>query len=249
MPFLRFLLVFAALTRAAADPATPLVCYTDTFPPYVIRQGEAVSGIDVDMLRDVATKLGIKLEVRLMPWKRLEAELEKGAGSAIECAFSFSHTPDRETYLQFGKTPLHITAYTLFVRKELASKTTTLMDLYGSTIGVRRGFHLPDELQTAVKSGLVQIEETDQEEANFRKLNSGRLDAVLSNLDVGRYTLIRLGFGLKDIMPIQRPLTFLPTFLVFGGSKDQTALMARFDKALAQYQKSTAYRAVFDRYL
>ncbi len=244
----RFLAILCLLSLPAlgAQPAK-LACYSDTFPPYVMQDGDKVVGVDVDAVREAAASIGVQLEIRLLPWKRLEAELSKGAASTVQCAFSFSRTPERDAYLLFGQEPLHVTAYTLFVHAEHQARLAAFPRGGSAIVGVRRGFKLPATLESARQEGRAFIEEVDVEQSNFLKLARLRLDFALSNLDVGRYTIRQL--KLTHIVPQSEPLSMLPTYLVFSRGHGLAQLMPQLDQALAKLRQSGRYQAIYDHYM
>ena len=223
----------AGVPAAAADgwPAR-LVCHDDVFVPYFMQNGGAVSGINVDILTEAAHRVGIAIEFRVTPWRRLESELARKS-DAIDCAFALSRTPQREAYLEFGKVPMQPTEYALFVRAD--SGISQLDDLAGKTIGARAGFRLPDEIKAGAEAKRWRVEEVSSDSADFQKLALKRVDAVLADSFVGRYTMHQLGAsGIKRLEP---PLSRFDTYLVFRKSAYSAALAAAFDRAFLQMRQ------------
>ena len=101
-----------------ALPAS-LVCHDDVFIPYFMQNDGRIEGLNVDVLREAASRIGIAIAFRATPWRRLESELAKPDG-AVDCAFAMSRTARREQYLEFGKVALQPTEYALFVRQGVA---------------------------------------------------------------------------------------------------------------------------------
>lgn len=248
-----------AIARMAAVPApapTPasealparLVCHDDVFVPYFMLNQGHIEGLNVDILREVATRLGIAIEFRVLPWRRLENELAKPQGS-VDCAFAMSRTPQREQYLEFGKVPLQPTEYALFVRQPegTAAGVTKLDDLAGKVIGVRAGFRLPEAIATGAAQGRWTLAEVPTDTANFQKLALRRIDAVLANSSVGLYTLKQL--KLSDIRRLTPPLTRFDTYIVFRKNASSPALAAAFDRELKRMRQDGTFARISAAYL
>src|SRR5450830_1200408 len=251
-----------AMAKMAAVPApvpTPvsealparLVCHDDIFVPYVMLNQGHIEGLNVDILREAATRLGIAIEFRVMPWRRLENELAKPQGS-VDCAFAMSRTPQREQYLEFGKTPLQPTEYALFVRQPettaaAAPAVTKLDDLAGKVIGVRAGFRLPEAIATGAAQGRWTLAEVPTDTANFQKLALRRIDAVLADSSVGLYTLKQL--KLADIRRLVPPLVRFDTYLVFRKNAASPALAAAFDRELKRMRQDGTFAHISAAYL
>ena len=244
-------LVLPALAVAAAPasdelPAS-LVCHDDVFVPYFMQNDGRIEGLNVDMLREAASRLGISISFAAMPWRRLETELAKPGGS-VDCAFAMSRTPQREQYLEFGKVPLQPTEYALFVRQaDGARPVVHLDDLAGKVIGVRAGFRLPDEIADGVASGRWKIAEVQTDTANFQKLALRRIDAVLADSYVGLYTLRQL--KLSGIARLAPPLSRFDTFIVFRRSAHSAALAAAFDRIFRRMRQDGTFARISSAYV
>src|SRR5450830_920994 len=248
-----------AMAKMAAVPApvpTPvsealparLVCHDDIFVPYVMLNQGHIEGLNVDILREAATRLGIAIEFRVMPWRRLENELAQPQGS-VDCAFAMSRTPQREQYLEFGKVPLQPTEYALFVRQPEGKPATVtkLDDLAGKVIGVRAGFRLPDAIAIGAAQGRWTLAEVPTDTANFQKLALRRIDAVLADSSAGLYTLKQL--KLSNIRRLAPPLARFDTYLVFRKNAASPALAAAFDRELKRMRQDGTFARISAAYL
>lgn len=223
----------AATVPLAAALPPHLVCYDDVFVPYFMQTDGQVHGLNVDVMREAARRVGISIEFRVMPWRRLEVELERKDGG-VDCAFAMSRTPRREAYLEFGKVALQPTEYALFVRDDTPA-IASLDDLDGKIIGVRAGFRLPERVKAGLAGQRWAIEEVGSDLASFQKLALKRVDAVLSDGVVGQYTLRQLGAqGIRRLAP---PLARFDTYLVFRKGAAGKSLSQAFDAALKRMQQ------------
>ncbi|WP_312435276.1 transporter substrate-binding domain-containing protein [Janthinobacterium sp.] len=224
-----------------------LACHDDIFVPYFMQNDGRIEGLNVDMLREAASRLGIAISFTAMPWRRLETELAKPGGS-VDCAFAMSRTPQREQYLEFGKVPLQPTEYALFVRQGDGAKPFShLDDMAGKVIGVRAGFRLPDEIADGVASGRWKIAEVQSDAANFQKLALRRIDAVLADSYVGLYTVRQL--KLAGIARLAPPLSRFDTYIVFRKSAHSAALAAAFDRVFRRMRQDGTFARISSAYV
>lgn len=246
---LRALASAAPAPAAIASDALPasLVCHDDVFIPYFMQNDGRIEGLNVDVLREAASRIGIAIAFRATPWRRLESELAKPDG-AVECAFAMSRTARREQYLEFGKVALQPTEYALFVRQgEAMPSPARLEDMAGKVIGVRAGFRLPDEIVAGAASGRWSVAEVPSDAANFQKLALHRVDAVLADSYVGLYTLRQL--KLQGIVRVTPPVMRFDTYLVFRKSSHSAALAAAFDRAFARMRQDGTFARLTSSYL
>ena len=239
-------LVAGTLALPSRGEVKELVCYSDTFAPFVIAKGEDIRGIDVDTIAEAGKRVGIKVQFKILPWVRLEREIALGAESNVDCAFAYTLTPARQAYMDFTSIPVKLTELVLFTRRGSFDTFQGFDMLKGKSIGVRRGFKIPAALSTLVDQGSIKLEEVNEDTQNFEKLKRGRLDAVLSNLEVGEATLKQLGAA--DVMVLAPPVLITPTYLVFNKAKKLSALAPLFDKGIRSVVTDGTYRKIKAQY-
>lgn len=233
----------ARLSHALQD--APLTCYSTAFEPFVIHQADGhISGIDVDVIAEIAARTGLNIRIGLKPWLRLEQDFHEG--NAVGCGFAYSRTAERLAYMQFTQVPLHTTEYVLFYRRDRLPEFSGLDSMRGRTIAVNRGFRRPAAFDEALAAGQFKLFEVTKDRQSMQMLERGRIDAVLANLDVGRYLIKQL--GLSEQIVAGPPLSSMPTFLVFSLDPQYTAYVPRFDQALRQVIADGTYQRIFERY-
>lgn len=244
----RFLLPLAAwLLATAAWAAEPpaLTCYSTAFEPFVIEQADGrIDGIDVEVIRELAVRIGQPIDIRLMPWLRLEQAFR--SGQRVACGFSYSRTDERQAYLQYTQVPLHTTQYVLFYRRSVLGDWRGLASLAGRTVAVNRGFRRPPAFDQALRDGQFRLFEVTQDSQSLQMLQRGRIDAVLANADVGHYLIRKL--QLDADISASPPLESMPTFLVFARQPQYAELAQRVDAALAQMLADGSYQRILARY-
>lgn len=239
-------LMILAVTISHGAHAHPkqLTCKSTVYEPFVIEDSDgSIRGLDVDVVREIGRRLGIRIHFAIVPWRRLEERLADGLE---DCVFAYFRTPERLHYARYMGIPLHITRYSLFAKPALAAKIHDISDLKGMTIGFNQGFQLPQRFAEERKEGLFRTVTVREDEQSFRMLNLGRLDMVLTNEDVGRYISHRLHL---DIQPINPPLTIRPAYLVLSTKPSFKPLKQQFDRALWQILVDGTYRKLCQHYL
>lgn len=56
---------------------------TDAWAPYVYEEDGQAAGLDYELTREVLQRLGVKLDLQFLPWKRCLLELEQGNADGI----------------------------------------------------------------------------------------------------------------------------------------------------------------------
>ena len=247
--FPQFLAIALALITGAALAAPRLQVGTDeSLPPFsFVRDGQAV-GIDVDMLRTAATRLGLNLDIVPLPWKRVLALTENGE---LPLAMPLFRTAQRETFAKFTG-PVHVSQSGLFVKKGREFPFASIDDLAGKRLGINRGFVFQDDLDRAIREGKIVTEEVGTIDQNLRKLLAERIDAFAVNVVSARYVLRG--------SPMEAQLTVLPhllnnhrpAFLVISRVAripERDRLAADLQSTLEELHRDGTYQRIVERYL
>jgi polar amino acid transport system substrate-binding protein len=231
LPVLRNLLLavwwgFAGCGSALAQTIT--IAFEE-WPPYEHTvKGEAV-GIDVDVVREAAKRVGINVLFTSLPWARALIQVNTGKVDAI---FSISKTPERMRLLDFADTHLSVERKVFFTNKNSPLVITKFGDLNGKKLGLVRGNNYGDKL--AAQTGFERYEASSQE-LLLRMLAANRFDAAITSDLVGYCTARTL--GLTDHF-VQSPLVVTESnlYIAFSKSKGTAAKhwANEFGKVLSQ---------------
>jgi len=167
---------------------------TQDFAPFNYEVNGVVAGPAADIIRKVCGDMKIDCSLRLLPWRRAQEEVRNGTAHGM---FVIGWNEERAKTLYFSPALLN-TEYGFFVRDDSPLDFKQNSDIKGYTVGV----YGPSNTATSLAKIKAEIKEltidmTPDDEAAFRKLAVGRVDAVFSNRDVG-YDLIRK-LGLKNL--------------------------------------------------
>jgi polar amino acid transport system substrate-binding protein len=159
----------------------------DSFPPMGFRdENNNIVGYDIDLAREVATRLGVELVCQPIDWAAKEQELNTGN---IDCIWNgFTMTPEREEMLNFTK-PYLDNAQVVIVRGDAG--ITTLADLAGKNIGLQAGSSAADALDSnaSFKASLNEVVEFKDNLTAFMDLEIGGVDGVVVDIVVGSYSI------------------------------------------------------------
>lgn len=113
-----------------------LVVATDaTWPPWEWVSGGRVVGWDIDIAREIASSLGVQLEVRDLKWP---GPLESVRAGLVDLAISaITWTPEREEVMEFSM-PYYQESIVVMVPTSRGD-IRGVQDLYGKTVGVQVG--------------------------------------------------------------------------------------------------------------
>ncbi len=183
--FLRSLFLISLFSTAAFAKTMTFNISKNGFPPYTIKNsGEAVSGIFVEVIQQIAQSYGHDIEVISLPRKRVtsmmlneQVDLTVAAIEWIKNADDFIFTDgildSRDVLFSLRKDPL------LFSKLE---------DLYGNSLSTHLGYYYPF-LNAAFVSQKILRRDALSFESMFKLALSNRTDAVVMNRDVGLWMI------------------------------------------------------------
>ena len=159
--------------RAQSPPLT--LATVDNFPPFSYMDKGRLTGIDVELIHEMARRLDISVRIQAYPWARVMSSVKRGE---VDGAFAAFDTQERQRFcLYVGM--LHAEEFYLFARKDNEFPYAQISDLYGKRVGIDRGVFVSDAFEQAVAAGRIAREEVnDMGMINIRKLNAGRIDTA-----------------------------------------------------------------------
>ncbi len=163
----------------------------DSFPPMGYRNDDnQIVGYDIDLAREVARRLGVKLVPQPIDWNAKEQELNTGK---IDCIWNgFTITEERAKAMLFSK-PYLRNAQVVVVKQ--GSPYTTLASLKGRKVGLQAGSSAADALAAAkdFKASLKQVVEFKDNLTALMDLEAKGVDAVVMDLILANDNIKRSG--------------------------------------------------------
>lgn len=187
----RCLLAVLLAGLAMAEPATarPLIfAFGDhnEAPFAVVEAGQLKGGFALEFGRALAARLGREVAFRFVPRNRITAEITAGSVDAY-ClaaqAYYPAFGPDQFTQSFFTDQDIVLLSARLPGPADLSS----LED--GARVGAVLGFIYPPAMETLFAAGKAERIDARNVDGNLRKLQGGRLDAVILPLATWRLAL------------------------------------------------------------
>ncbi|MEG0997792.1 MAG: transporter substrate-binding domain-containing protein [Clostridiales bacterium] len=158
-----------------------------SFPPmgYMDKDNKVV-GFDVDLAKEVAKRMNVKLELKPIEWDAKEMELN---GGNIDCIWNGMSITDERIASMFIAKPYLANAQIVIVAKD--SGTTDLAGMKDKIVGLQKSSSAKDALDANkdVASSVKEVKEYDNNLNAYLDLQAGRIDCFVVDKVVGEYIL------------------------------------------------------------
>ena len=210
------------------------VCTNPPYEPFEYEEDGEVVGLDMDIVNEVATDLGVELEIKITPFEGIQSGADLDSGNCDIVASGITITEEREAKMDFSD-PYFDADQGLLVPAD--SDVASLEDLEGLTVGVQTA---TTGATFAADNGLNIVEFEDlglQVEA----LRGGTVDAVINDIAV-------LGPFASDDFTVA---TTFPTGEQYGlGIKTgNTALLDAVNATLERIAADGTYEEIYTKYI
>jgi polar amino acid transport system substrate-binding protein len=177
------------VANAAKAPAglvssgTLSVCSDTPYEPFEFKDASGKdTGYDMDLLRAIGSRAGLKLAVKDLPFDGILGSM--AAGDCDVVGSSVTITPERAKQVDFSA-PYFDADQSLLVKTDKASELSSLAKLTGKTIGVQSG--TTGETYAKGHAQGATIKGFEDSDGLFAAIESGSIDAILQDLPVNAY--------------------------------------------------------------
>lgn len=235
--------------RFAAVPphhVSHLTCGTNEFPPftYADARGNA-AGIEVEVMEEVARRLGLTIDVTILPWPRMLSMMRSGE---LDCMFAAFHTEERASYMQFTQIPIHVSRLAIYTHRAGVFPLTRLEDLRGRRIGLIRDFQTVPALDDALARGdFAEVTIGTSFRQLFDQLAARRIDVVIVNHHVAENILAEM--GAHDIIELPYALSSNSAFVTFTRQRSFATLIPKINYALFEIIADGTYARLFGAHI
>jgi polar amino acid transport system substrate-binding protein len=178
------------IPEAAAAPAagyldeikargTLIVGTSADYPPYEsVDEAGAFIGFDMDLIREIGTRMGLQVEIKDMAFDALVAAVQEKKVDAVIAAMQYS--PERDEKVDFS-IPYHFQKDAFIVAGDSAIEMAGPMDAAGLSIGVQTGT-LQEQwvMDNLVTPGLM----TEDQLFRYERVDQGALDVSAGRVDI-----------------------------------------------------------------
>lgn len=225
-----------AETTAAEGAGSKLIMVTNAeFPPYEYHENDAIVGIDADIAKAIADKLGMELEIQDMAFDSLIPALQSGKADFVAAGMTVSE--DRLKNVDFTET--YAQAAQVIIVKD-GSAVASPDDLTGKKIGVQTG-----------TTGDIYAD--DIEEAEVQRFNKGmeavmaltqdKLDAVIIDREPAK-VFVKENEGLKILDE-----AFTEEEYAIAVKKGNKELLDKMNAAIKELKDSGELQKIVDKYI
>ena len=169
------------------DKGTLILGLDENFPPmgYRDESGEIV-GFDIDLAKEVATRLGVELVIQPIDWAAKEMELQNKNIDVIWNGMSV--TEERTANMNLSK-PYLANRQIIIVPE--GSDIKTKADLAGKKVAIQAGSSALDAVNADAATAAIigELVEFADNNSAFLDLKAGRVDAFVVDETYGRYLI------------------------------------------------------------
>ncbi len=229
----------AQVSRAAE---TIIVGLSTGYPPYYYKENGEFTGICVDIVKKVAGIMGLEIQFREYPWKRLLTTAEKGQ---IDMIMPLYRTVKREKYLYFDNL-------------EIARETNSFFVKRGSNIKFDGNFNTLREH----KLGVIAEYSYGKNFDSYTGFNTVVTQNEQHLMDMFQHARFEVGIGnervilyyakqhnLADQLEFLKPhVTDDMLYLGFAKKRENGELHINFSAALQEFKQTKAYQDLLSSY-
>lgn len=227
------------LLQHVKDAGVLKVGVMGTYQPYnFINEDKEMDGFDVDIAKEIAKGLDVKVEFVSQEFSGMVAGLQTGKFDMV--ASQMTITDDRKKEMLFSDP--YITNEVKVIVTEDNTEITSVNDFAGKDIGVGLGTndetYLRNELMPEV--GEFNIRTYDDVITSLKDLDAGRIDATINNMYALRPIIEANGFKIKAVgEPVKSDQAGVAVKL------GNEAFIEEVDKILADIKADGTYDEIF----
>ena len=205
------------------------------FPPYEFYENQKIVGIDAEIARAIADKLGMELVIEDMLFDSIIPALISGKADIGVAGMTV--TEDRLENIDFSEP--YVQASQAIIVKVGEDKVKSAEDLEGKTIGVQLG-----------TTGDIYVADVTENVERFNKgfeavqsLAQGKIDAVVIDDQVAK----ALAAGNDQVEVLDESFTDEEYAIAF--KKGNEDLVKKVNKALAELKEDGTLQSIIDKYI
>ena len=212
-------------------PTKIVIGLDDSFPPMGFRdENNQIVGVDIDLAKEAAKRAGMEIEFKPIDWSSKEAELKFHNIDALWNGLTI--TPEREKNMIFSDP--YMNDKELIVVKADNTSITGKDSLADKVVGVQQASAGEKALQDDPNSSQIKEVKTYEDYvACFNDLELGRIDAIVADGVIARYTMTKKPGAYKII----EGTDYGADVFAVGFRKEDTALRDKFNQILIDMKK------------
>ncbi len=213
-----------------------------TYAPYnFLNDNKEIDGFDADIAKEVAKRLGVKVEFAPQEFSGLIPSLQAGKIDAIISQVTI--TDERKQQIDF--TQPYITNQVKIIVKDDNNSITKLEDFKGKNIGVGLGTNDETYLRNDVlpQVGNFEIKTYDDVITSLQDLDAGRIDATINNLYALKPIVDKNGYKIKAVGDAIKS-----DQAGIAIRKNNPEFLTALDQALTDMKADGTYNTIFQKW-
>lgn len=221
-----------------------------TYPPFEsLSPSGKMEGFDIDLGNAICAHLKVKCVFVSQTFSGIIPALQARKFDAI--LSSMSKTPEREKAIAFSSQMYD--EPTSLIAKKGSGLAATAESLKGKTVGVEAGTIQESYANAYWKPNGVKVVSYPGQDQVYADLLAGRLDASLQDSVEADYGFLKTPKGqdyalVANITAAQDPKDVLGSYVAIGVRKNETALLAKINEAIAAIHKDGTYDKLQSKY-
>jgi len=214
---------------------------TTDFPPYVIVEDGNISGLEVEIVRELCRRLGMEPDIEVFPWKRALLYVKEGTADGVLMP---AYTEERAEYMYFTSESPVRERIAIMAKKGSGIKASSLDDIKGKAVGVVIGSSYGKAFDSF--EGLKKDSSTGSEML-LKKLAGNRHPLVVCDEIVLKYLARKTGLCEVETVLV---LDENPQFIGFSkapGKKGED-LTEKFSSAIRQMKEDGTLKKIESKY-
>ena len=207
-----------------------------SFPPYEYYENEQIVGIDAEIAKLIADKLGVELEIKDMEFGSIIGAVQTGSVDIGMAGMTV--TEDRLKTIDF--TDSYATAVQVVIVKD-GSDIASIDDLQGKTIGVQES--TTGDIYASDDFGEENIKRYNKGNDAVAALVSGVVDAVIIDNEPAK-SFVAANDGLKIL-----DSSYADEQYAICVSKDNAGLTSAINKALKELKDDGSLDTIVEKYI
>ncbi|WLD58675.1 transporter substrate-binding domain-containing protein [Salinispirillum sp. LH 10-3-1] len=239
-------LLLALTVLCSSAHSRELTISTGGWPPF-LTEDQRHQGFIAHLITDVFADVGVTVQFEFTPWTRAYQETSLGRYDATAV---WMDAPDRHADFIYSEPVLNET-FVFFHLKDKPFDWASFGDLRGMLIGGVLGYSYGAGFDAALEAEVFRMERVRNDELNFLKLLSERIDVYPQEVNVGYYAL-RRDLPPEDAERVTHhptPLLVNQSFLLLPRSvPDSAELVTLFNASLQRFRDDGRYQTYFDAF-
>lgn len=249
------LMAFALVSCGAKEDNTLTMATNAAFPPYEYHEGGEIVGIDAEIGKAIADKLGMEFKIEDMEFDSIIPSIQSGKADVGLAGMTV--TEDRKLSVNFSDS--YATGIQVVIVKE-DSVITTVDDLFAKkadgnkwTVGVQNAttgdIYTSGDLESPKDDdgnpieGTAIIERYSKGADAVEALKTGKIDCVVIDNEPAK-AFVQANEGLKIL-----ETEYIEEDYAIAIAKDKTELLEKVNKALQELKDDGTVQKIIDKYI